>query len=210
MVRIYFDRTRNPVRNMARENELFRRVEKGELPETIRFWKNSECLVRGKARNPRYGWYHEELAERFGVIVVQRETGGGVVYNDQGNLNWSFISRRSGPLLTPTTLFGQASEYVVGALNRLGIKAQFAPPNRIDVSGHKVSGLAARSSPRTLLVHGTLLIHSNLEKLNTLCIPPPDCPPVANLQHWVPRIEAKDVVSALLEVLKESGLDVQA
>ena len=202
---VYFDNTKDPVKNLAREEELFERVDSGNLPELVRFWVNSECLVRGKARSAKYGWYNEELARKLGIPVIVRETGGGVVYHDEGNLNWSFFLRTSGAFLSPTAAFDQGSRYVVKALQRLGVQAQFSAPNRIDVSNRKVSGMAAKSSVRTLLVHGTLLLNSDLEKVNLLCVPPGGCPPVSNLSKWAEGIEASSVVKALVGVLEESG-----
>ena len=180
-LKVYDDNCRDPVKNLEREEKIFRGVESGELPEVVRFWTDSECLVRGKARNAQYGWYHEGLAQEMSVMVIERATGGGVVYHDEGNLNWSFFLKRSGPLLAPTKMFECSSEHIIKALATLDVDAEFSPPNRIDVQGRKVSGMAARSTPRAYLVHGTLLLRSNLEKLNRLCIPPPGCPPVANL-----------------------------
>jgi lipoate---protein ligase len=165
--------------------------------------------VKGKAKSPQYGWYHEALAREMGVRVIERATGGGVVYHDEGNLNWSFFLRNSGPLLSPTKMFERASGYIIRALANLDVDAEFSPPNRIDVQGRKVSGMAARSTPRAHLVHGTLLLRSNLEKLNRLCISPPGCPPVANLDEWIPEIHPLQVVRAVVETLRESGFDVQ-
>jgi lipoate-protein ligase A len=208
-VEIYFDKSTNPVENLRREEELFRRVESGELPELVRFWVNSECLVRGKARSVNYGWYHEAVAQKMGVMVIERATGGGVVYHDEGNLNWSFFLRNAGPMLSPTKMFEQISEYVTKALGSLGVEARFAQPNRIDVQGRKVSGMAARSTPKARLVHGTLLLNANLEKLNRLCIPPPGCPPVSNVSEWVRPVEADDVVRAFVKSLSDSGVKVR-
>lgn len=205
----YFDRTLDPFTNLAREEELFQGLERGELPELVRFWVDSECLVRSRARSARYGWYREAQAEGMGIKVIERTTGGGVVYHDEGNLNWSIFLRNSGPLVSPTRIFEHVSAYVIRALNGLGVQAQFAPPNRIDVRGRKISGMAARMTPRTILVHGTLLLRVDLEKLNRLCISPPDCPPVANLEEWVPGIEAFHVADALIGELRSSGFDVR-
>ncbi|MDG6910616.1 MAG: hypothetical protein JRN08_09625, partial [Nitrososphaerota archaeon] len=93
-------------------------------------------------------------------------------------------------------------------LGELGVKADFAPPNRIDVEGLKVSGMAARSTPTARLVHGTLLVDSDLEKLNRLCIPPAGCPPVANIKEWTGPIEAADVVRAFVKGIRASGTKV--
>jgi lipoate-protein ligase A len=145
----------------------------------------------------------------MGTEVVERSTGGGVVYHDEGNLNWSFFLRNAGSFPSPKAMFGLASGYMVRALEGLGVRARFSPPNRIDVSDRKVSGMAARSTSRALLVHGTLLLSSNLERLNMLCIPPPGCPPVANVSGWAKGIDAPSVVFAVVRVLRESGYRVQ-
>jgi len=207
---VYLDATRDPVKNLAREEEIFRRVERRELPELVRLWSNSECLVRGRAKSSSYGWYNENLAKEEGILVVERPTGGGVVYHDEGNLNWSFFFRNSGTFPSPRSMFERTSDFVVKSLGRLGVAASFAPPNRIDVSGRKVSGMAARSSARALLVHGTLLLDSNLERLNALCIPPVGCPPVANVGEWVEGVDATKVLDALVGVLRDSGYNVEA
>ncbi len=207
-IRLLRDLESDPTLNMTREEELFRLVENSERLETVRFWANSDCLVRGKARDARYGWYNEGLAEELGVRVLLRETGGGVVYHDSGNLNWSIFARSEGGFQSPAKLFGEASRYLVEGLLRLGVRAEFSPPNRIDVEGRKVSGLAARSTPRAVLVHGTLLLDSDLERLNRLCIPPKGCPPVANLSQWIDGINAPAVVAAFGEAMKAAGLVV--
>ncbi len=205
---VYFDQNRDPLINLKREAELFEEVEKGSS-EVARFWVNSPCLIRGEAKNSRYGWYHEDIAREMGIPVLTRSTGGGVVYHDEGNLNWSLFLKKSDAVMSPQVVFQEGSQYIVKALNRLGIEARFFPPNRIDVSDRKVSGLAARTTKGTLLVHGTLLLNSDLEKLNRLCIPPPSCPPVANLGKWVKEIDAPAVVKNMVAVLKESGFDVR-
>ncbi|MEM0117207.1 MAG: hypothetical protein QXV32_02065 [Conexivisphaerales archaeon] len=83
-------------------------------------------------------------------------------------------------------IFRSLSQVVVDALNSMDIPAEFVEPNLIEVQGKKVSGLAAHLSTRALLAHGTLLIRSNLKRLNELCAPPPGFPPVGNLSEWTP------------------------
>jgi len=207
-ITLYFDKTREPAANIERETELFDLIDGRKHTECVRFWVDSPCLVRGKARSAKYGWYDEELAKELNIQVLERTTGGGVVYHDEGNLNWSFYLRSSGAFQSPTASFSRASRFIIQALGHLGIHADFSPPNRIDVSGRKVSGMAARSTVRTLLVHGTLLLHSNLEILNRLCIPPAGCPPVSNLDEWKAGIDAEAVVSELVHVLENSGYTV--
>jgi lipoate-protein ligase A len=206
---VFYDRANNPVANFEREAELFEGVDTGRLPECARFWVNSPCLVRGRARSARYGWYNEGLAGELKVPIFERATGGGVVYQDEGNLNWSFFFRTSGTFQSPTESFDHASRFIIGALVRMGLQAKFSPPNRIDVADRKVSGMAARSTVRTLLVHGTLLLNSDLKTLNKLCIPPSGCPPVSNLSEWKPGIDGASVARAVVDVLEEEGFNVK-
>lgn len=132
-----------------------------------------------------------------------------MVFHDEGNLNWSFFLRNEGSLPSPPAAFNAGSKQVVRALTNQGVPARFSPPNRIDVSGRKVSGMAARFTPHTILVHGTLLIGSDLDKLNALCIPPEGCPPVSNLTEWAEHIDARVVVEAVVAVLRDSGFQVR-
>ena len=146
------------------------------------------------------------MAAMLGIPVFERSTGGGVVYQDLGNLNWSLFLKTSGKLLSPKVVFEEASNQVIKGLKALRVPACFSPPNRIDVAGRKVSGMAARSTVRTLLVHGTLLLETNLERLNSVCIPPEGCPPVSNVSEFSTEISAEKVITSVLERMTLSGL----
>ena len=204
-----FDGATEPAANLAAEERLFELVQRGELSDLVRFWRNSTCLVKGRAKSKNYGWYDERLAARLGVPVYERSTGGGVVYMDLGNLNWSFFAKASTGLTSPTALFERWSGPVVRALRGAGFDASFARPNRLDVSGRKVSGMAARIARGALLVHGTLLVDADLRRLNSLCIPPPGCPPVANLREWSSEVGVDGVERRLLVELRLSGYEVR-
>lgn len=185
-------------RNLALERELLREVEAGFRPETLRLWVNDPCLVRGRNRARTSGWYDEGAARALGVPVLTRESGGGCVYHDRGNLNWSIYLPRAQGFVGASPLFRRAAALIVEALGALGVEAAFAAPNRIDVGGRKVSGLAARAVLGASLVHGTLLVSTDLGRLNALCIPPPGCPPVANLRDFAPRLTVEEVVGSVV------------
>lgn len=189
--------TTDPLDNLALEDELLAQVEHGTRDETLRLWVSRECLVRGPHRSSRSGWHHTDRAAALGVPIHERSSGGGTVYHDPGNLNWSFYLRRSAGYFGAAGLFRSCAAVIVEALRPLGIDAAFAAPNRIDACGRKISGLAARASLEAVLVHGTLLVTSDIERLNALCIYPPGCPPVVNLSQLQPGLSVKDVANAI-------------
>ncbi|MEM0322179.1 MAG: hypothetical protein QW613_07300 [Thermoprotei archaeon] len=201
---VLISQTTDPAQNLSLEATLFQAVEQGIFEDTLVFYVNSSCLVRGRTKSPSYGWYNEELATRLGIRVYTRITGGGVVYHDEGNLNWSFILRPKEVFLSPKKVFHEGSKHIVAALNALDLKAHYSPPNRIDLAGFKVSGMAAYSSIKALLVHGTLLVNTDLNLLNRLCIPPPGCPSVTNLSEHA-QVRFGDIVQATVSSLIQAG-----
>jgi lipoate-protein ligase A len=207
-IRVIFSQTRNPELNLAKEKAIFFEVESRSSPDTLFFWINDECLVAGQIKSAKYGWYNQKLAEEMKIPVYKRFTGGGVVYHDLGNLNWSFFVRTNGGFRSPEKIFREYSKFIIESLKQLGLDAYFAPPNRIEVAGKKVSGMAARSGLKCLLVHGTLLLNSNLERLNLLCIPPPESPEVANLSQWLPDINSEMVMKAIVSTMQKNGYQV--
>jgi lipoate-protein ligase A len=205
---VIWESSDNPLTNLAKEEKIFFLVESGDLPATVRFWVNRECLIKGRVRSVRYGWYNEDLATVLGVPVYERSTGGGVVYQDHGNLNWSFFTKTDRKFLPPKMVFHEVSKFVVEGLRRLGVNAYFSPPNRIEVDGFKLSGMAARMTTDTLLVHGTLLVDSNLDRLNLLCIPPPGSPPVANLTRWKRTITIDEIIQSIIYSLRRCATNL--
>lgn len=188
---------RHPAANLALEEQFLAEVAAGTRGDTLRLWVNDPCLVRGPNRSRTSGWHHPELAARLGVQIHERSSGGGTVYHDPGNLNWSFYLRRPGGFAGAPALFRACAGFIVDALRSLEITATFALPNRIDVAGRKVSGLAAKSALDAVLVHGTLLVTSDLDRLNLLCIYPPGCPAVQNLSAFRTGLTVGDVVQAI-------------
>ena len=107
------------------------------------------------------------------IALVRRVTGGGAVYHDLGNLNYTIVGRSE-------DLERDYPEYaglMMKALQHLGVPATLSGRNDILVEGRKVSGFAKRVCKNRLMVHGTLMYHVDLEVLTQAL-----CPPATKLQ----------------------------
>lgn len=144
----------DPFENLARE-ALFCRFAAQTGEPLLYLWQNAPCVVIGVNQNP---WLECDLTamDADGVTLVRRRTGGGAVYHDGGNLNYS--------LCLPEALFDESRQYAVllAALARLGISAQRSGRNDIVAGDLKISGSAFLHSGGAALQHGTMLIRSEL------------------------------------------------
>ena len=148
----------DPAYNLALEEFAF-----SELSEDVLLlWISAPSVVCGKFQNP-YREVDVLGAARRGIPVLRRESVGGAVYHDPGNINYSFI-RPAAPALD----YDRQLSPVIRALNALGIPAERRGASEIAAFGKKVSGSAQRQSKGRELAHGTLLFDSDLEALHEL------------------------------------------
>ena len=148
----------DPAWNLAFEETVLE--QRNEAPYLI-LWQNDNTIVIGQNQNTV-----EEINDVFvrehGIHVVRRMTGGGAVYHDLGNLNYSFIDD-AGEL--ESLSYERFTSAVVDALKGLGLDACASGRNDILVSGCKVSGTAQRLCGGRILYHGTLLFDSKPEMI---------------------------------------------
>lgn len=115
-------------------------------------WKNRPSVIIGLNQDAAQEVNLEYLKEK-GITLARRVTGGGAVYHDLQNLNYSIIGKEIGP------------EIFAEALCRLGIKAELTGRNDIFVDGKKVSGYAKRIWKDRTLIHGTLMYDVDIDVL---------------------------------------------
>ena len=207
-MKYYRLKTTDPYLNLATEEYLL----ENEDDDVFMLWQNEPSVVVGINQNIRAEVDTAALNSR-GVHPVRRITGGGAVYHDEGNLNYTFIARSEGGID-----FKSFSEPIIKALATLGVTLTLSGRNDLCLpDGRKVSGNAQCKRGGRVLHHGTLLFESDLGALSSLLTPSPEklatkairstAARVANLRELLPDIgcaaELADAIEAY--VLKSFG-----
>mgnify|MGYP000873590956 CR=1 FL=1 len=147
----------NPYFNIAAE-EYFLKFFQDDL---FMLWQNEPCLVVGKHQNT-LAEVNTDFVDQQQIPVIRRISGGGTVYHDEGNLNFTFISNGEREKLVNFRRFVQP---VADALRKLGLAATLGIRNDIRINDLKISGNAEHVHKNRVLHHGTLLFETNLENL---------------------------------------------
>ncbi len=146
--------SQNPFYNLAFEEYVLTHRTEGNY---LLLWQNDNTIVIGQNQNAE-AEINRAFVEEHQIRVVRRTTGGGAVYHDLGNLNYSFITDAGE---TEQLALKRFTRPVVEALRGLGIQAEASGRNDILVEGRKVSGTAQRLLKGRILYHGTLLFDAN-------------------------------------------------
>lgn len=137
-----------------------------ELPaehDYLLFYINEPSIIIGKNQNT-IAEINSAYVEANGIHVVRRLSGGGAVYHDHGNLNYSFITRDDGKSFHNFLKF---IEPVIRALRLLGVEAEATGRNDIQVGERKISGNAQFTRKGRMFTHGTLLFDSRMEHIGS-------------------------------------------
>lgn len=156
-VRLVRSDVTNPWDNLAREEQLVNLCEEDEA--ILYLWQNAHTVVVGRNQNP-WAECRLDLLESEGGKLARRSTGGGAVYHDLGNLNYSFI--------LPRKRYNMERQLAVilGALRGLGLDAEFSGRNDLVIGGRKFSGNAYQLTRDKGLHHGTLLFSADMAMLS--------------------------------------------
>ncbi|MCU0372750.1 MAG: lipoate--protein ligase, partial [Ignavibacteria bacterium] len=123
------------------------------------FYVNSPSIIIGKHQNT-IEEINKSYVDQKGIRVVRRISGGGAVYHDLGNLNFSFITKYSPEFFHN---FEKFTFPVVETLQKMGVNAVLGGRNDITVEGRKISGNAQFTNLKSMFSHGTLLLDSHIE-----------------------------------------------
>lgn len=183
----------DPRINLAIEEYLLKNMDV-EKDSYLLFYINQPSIIIGKNQNT-IEEINTDYVEDNNIIVVRRLSGGGAVYHDHGNLNFSFITKDDGESFSNYKKFTQP---VVDALAKMGVQSELSGRNDILAEGRKVSGNAQFATKGRMYTHGTLLFDAEMDAV------------VGALKVKKDKIESKGIksvrsrVANILEFLKES------
>jgi lipoate---protein ligase len=148
----------DPYFNLAAEEYLLHNFNKN----CFMLWRNENSIVVGKHQNP-LAEINRDFVREKNIRVARRISGGGTVYHDTGNLNFTFITDgKEGHLVD----FRKHTLPILEALHNLSVNARFKGRNDLAIDDKKISGNAEHVYRKRVLHHGTLLFSSNLDDLN--------------------------------------------
>lgn len=182
----------DPQINLAIEEYLLKTMDVEKDPFLL-FYINEPSIIIGKNQNTAEE-INTEYVDSNGIHVVRRLSGGGAVYHDLGNLNYSFITVDDGNSFRN---FRKFTEPVVKALQSLGVNAELSGRNDLMAEGRKISGNAQFSTRGRMFSHGTLMFDTEIDAV------------VSALKVSKEKIESKGIksirsrVANISEFLKE-------
>ena len=190
----------DPYLNLAAEQFL---LDTEEEEEIFLLWRNSRSVILGRNQNA-YAEVNLPFVEEHGIPVVRRLTGGGAVFHDLGNLNFTFIVPRA---RCPELDFARFVLPVAQVLRELGVPAELSGRNDLVADGRKISGNAQCVWRDHVLHHGTLLVSADLSFMNGALRADADKlkskgiksvrSRVGNLSEYLPGIDAEGLARRL-------------
>lgn len=158
-MRYILNKSLDPYFNLALDEYAMKHIDVDE--DFFFLWQNAPSVIIGKNQNTA-----EEINQKFidqnGIKVARRVSGGGAVYHDLGNLNFTFVISVDDPGKVNYKKYVQP---IIDALESMGIKAEASGRNDILVDGLKISGNAQRMANGKLMHHGTIMFDLNIENM---------------------------------------------
>jgi lipoate-protein ligase A len=148
----------DPYFNIATDEYIFKHIQE----DCFMLWRNDNAIIVGKHQNTM-AEINVEYVKKQDIKVVRRLSGGGAVYHDLGNLNFSFT--RSGEN-TEVVDFKRYTQPIIDVLQNLGVNAKFEGRNDITIDGKKFSGNAEHVFKNKVLHHGTILFSSEMKDVS--------------------------------------------
>ncbi len=206
----------DPRVNLAIEEHILKNLDINE--SYLLFYINQPSIIIGRNQNT-IEEINTKFVEENDIIVVRRMSGGGAVYHDLENLNYSFITKDEGNSIQEN--FKKFTQPVINALRKLGANAQLMGRNDIEIDGKKVSGTAQYATGGRMYTHGTLMLNVDLDSVSKALKPKKEKIESKGVKSVRARVgNIKDYINQdmtveefkqyiLKSVFEEQGLDVQ-
>ncbi len=156
----------DPYFNLAAEEYVLKHFER----DTFMLWRNEPAIIVGKHQNTLAEINQDYVKENM-IKVVRRLSGGGAVFHDLGNLNFTFIASGENHQLVDFRKFTQP---ILEVLQKISIEAKFEGRNDLTIDGRKFSGNAEHVYKNRVLHHGTLLFSAQMADLSSALNVDPD------------------------------------
>lgn len=147
----------DPYFNIATDEYIFKHIKE----DCFMLWRNDNAIIVGKHQNT-LAEINTDYVEQNGIKVVRRLSGGGAVYHDLGNLNFTFTRTGDDSNLVD---FRRYTLPIIAVLQSLGVNAKFEGRNDLTIDGKKFSGNAEHIFKNKVLHHGTLLYSSEMKNV---------------------------------------------
>jgi len=156
----------DPAMNLAIDEAILRCLLEDRSPDTLRLWRNPPSVIIGCFQNPE-SYVDVVACKGLGVNVLRRASGGGAVYHDLGNLNYSVMIHDSSLKANVSDVEKSYDFFCGGVIEGLRMLGIVACNRKGDIliAGKKVSGSAQHRLYNTILHHGTLMVDVNLDLL---------------------------------------------
>ena len=158
--KLFISSSHNPYENLALESWVLQHADTS-MHDFLLLYVNRPSVIIGRNQN-----LFEEINLPYclenKIDIARRVSGGGTVFHDMGNLNWTFISKFSTKKVND---YKWAAQPILNLLQYYGLDAYLTPRNAIEVDGLKLSGQAQFTNRKSILSHGTLLFNSDLSYL---------------------------------------------
>ncbi len=205
-MRVVMNPGTNPYFNVALDSWLVREAPADE--DYVMLWQNRPAVIIGRYQNTHQE-VHIDYADAHDIAIVRRMSGGGAVYHDMGNLNFSMVVSTEDQ---PFNDFQRFTRPVVETLAHYGVVAELTGRNDVTLDGKKFSGNAQYRTPTRLLHHGTILFNENLDDVEDVLNVNPDKiagkgiksvrSRVTNVQPYLPHgVELEEFRSTLLQYI---------
>lgn len=157
-MRCIYHTSTDPYFNIATDEYIFRHIKE----DCFMLWQNDNAIIVGKHQNT-LSEINFDYVKSQNIHVVRRLSGGGAVYHDLGNLNFSFTKTGADSSLMDFEMYTRP---ILEVLNSLGVPAKFEGRNDLTIDGKKISGNAEHIFKNKILHHGTLLFSSEMKNVS--------------------------------------------